>query len=124
MGRGARYTTDEERKKAQDDRNKQLKLNNEKNKEKQNKDREYRRRKREEENLLKHSDSLIHSIDSIIQEQHRERLNEVDTRSVSNLESDEARETYAFPDENISDSDIYGEQDGFADNSEDSSPDI
>ena len=43
------------------------------------------------------------------------------------VEQTEAMEAFGFPDENISDSDIYGDQSGFGDNFQESSgvsPDI
>src|SRR5436190_18118001 len=107
MGRRSMYTTVDEKRQSQAKRDEQLKSNEEKYE--LNKDRERRRKNREREKLK--TDSLLHSMH--IAELSKQLNYE---RNEQSAEQDEAVEAFSLPDENISDSDIYGDQSGFGDN--------
>lgn len=110
------------KRKAQAKRNEQRKLNQEKY-ELNKRNRERRQKNQEQEKLRKRTDSSSHPANIIKSSKQLENKDGTERM----VEQTEAMEAFGFPDENISDSDIYGDQSGFGDNFQESSgvsPDI
>jgi hypothetical protein len=133
MGRRSIYTTLNKKRKARAKRkNEQLKLNEQKHESKNKKDRECQQKNRERANARRKADSSSHlaeiaelskQLDN--KEDGEEEDGEEEDSDEQSVEHDETMEASLVPDEeNISDSDIYGDQGGFGDDFQGSSPDI
>src|SRR5216117_36133 len=115
MGRRSIYTTAEEKRKVQFRRDELLKLNREQYALKKRKVRERQQNKRELKKLQKNAGSSVHLATATAQEISLERLDNVghEVRRITRAVVDEATETYAPLNENMSEGSLRGFSNGY-----------